>query len=109
MDYCYGLALGVFLGNLTSPFGILDWLLMPFITLAGSITGYMLRKYWYLGLASWALITSIGVSLFPLGIGGQLPFLTTFPLIFISQIVIGYCGYLIFIPFSNILSNEGKE
>jgi uncharacterized membrane protein len=102
-DYCYGLALGVFIGNLTSPFGALDWGIMPMITLIGALSGYAIRKYWYVGLITWALITSAGVSFFPLGLGAQLPFLATFPMILIAQLIVGFGGYAMFIPFRKTL------
>ena len=106
IDYCFGLALGVFLGNITSPFGPIDWLVMPFVTLGGSLLAYLVRKYWYIGVIIWAVITSAGVSLFPLGIGAQLPFWSTFPMILVAQLLAGYCGYTLFKPFSKLLVKE---
>lgn len=106
VDYCFGLALGIFLGNLTSPFGALDWLLMPIISLFSALMGYFLRKFWYFGIIIWALITSAGVAFFPLGIGGQLPFWVTFPMILVAQIIVGFCGYFIFRPFKKLLERN---
>lgn len=103
IDYCFGLALGVFLGNLASPFGPLDWAIMPFVTLIGTMSAYVTRRYWYIGIILWATITSIGVAIFPLGMGAQLPFLVTFPYILVSQLIVGTLGYFIFRPFSKIL------
>jgi uncharacterized membrane protein len=103
VDYCFGLALGIFLGNLTSPFGALDWLVMPFVSLGAALLGYWMRRFWYLGIIVWALITSAGVALFPLGIGAQLPFIVTFPAILVAQLIVGYGGYIIFRPFKKIL------
>lgn len=103
IDYCFGLALGVFLGNLASPFGPLDWAIMPFVTLAGALSAYFTRKYWYVGIILWSVITSLGVAIFPLGLGAQIPFIATFPFILVSQLVVGTLGYFIFRPFSKLL------
>lgn len=103
VDFCFGLAIGVFLGNLMSPFGPLDYLIMPIVTLTSALLAYWMRKYWYVGIVVWALITSAGVALFPLGIGAQLPFLITFPAILISQLILGFLGFSMFRPFSKQL------
>lgn len=108
IDYCFGLAFGIFLGNLTSPFGPLDWLVMPVVSLFAALGAYWMKKYFYLGIFFWALITSLGVAVFPLGMGAQLPFLGTFPYIFMSQIVIGFLGYSLLKPFSKTLMNVHK-
>lgn len=99
IDFCVGLSVGVFLGNLSSPFGILDWAVMPIISFCASIIAYKLRERWFIGILTWAIITSIGVAVFPLGIGAQLPIFLTFPSVFISQIVTGCIGYSMFHPF----------
>lgn len=106
VDYCFGLALGIFFGNLTSPFGLLDWLVMPIISLGGALSGYWMRKFWYIGIIVWALITSAGVALFPLGIGGQLPFLATFPFILPAQLIVGFIGYAVWRPFKKQLERR---
>lgn len=106
IDYCYGLAFGIFLGNLVSPFGALDWVIMPVISFIGAVVAYRIRKAWYLGVISWAIITAAGVAIFPLGIGAQLPFLVTFPGVLASQLIVGFLGYILFSPFSAILSRR---
>jgi uncharacterized membrane protein len=106
VDYCYGLAFGIFLGNLTSPFGPLDWLIMPVISLGAALTAYWMRRYWYAGLVVWALITSAGVSFFPLGVGAHLPFWTTLPFILVAQLIAGYLGYGMWRPFKKLIATQ---
>lgn len=106
VDYCYGLALGIFIGNLSSPFGPLDWLVMPIISLVSALIAHRIRKYWHVGVVVWALITSAGVAIFPLGIGGQIPFLATFPFILPAQLVAGFVGYGIWKPFRKLLERN---
>jgi uncharacterized membrane protein len=103
IDYCYGLALGIFFGNLTSPFGPLDWAVMPIISLSAALLAYWVRKYYYIGIPIWALITSAGVALIPLGIGGHIPFWTSFPFILPAQLIAGFVGYGIWKQFRFIL------
>jgi uncharacterized membrane protein len=103
VDYCYGLALGIFLGNLSSPFGPLDWAVMPIVSLGAALLAYWMRRFWYVGIVAWALITSAGVAVFPLGIGVQLPFLVTFPFILVAQLTVGFIGYGMWRPFRNQL------
>jgi uncharacterized membrane protein len=103
VDFCFGLALGIFIGNLGSPFGPLDWLVMPLVSLAAALLAYTLRRFWYVGLVIWSLITAAGVAFFPLFLGGHIPFVATFPFILVSQVVIGFLGYSIWKPFRQLL------
>lgn len=105
IDFCFGLYLGVFIGNLASPFGFYDWLVMPLVTLSAALIANRLARFWYLGIAVWALITSAGVSLFPLGLGAGIPFWVTFPFILVSQVIVGVTGFLMWRPFRKILTS----
>jgi uncharacterized membrane protein len=86
---------GVFFSNLASPFGILDWGVMPFITLLGCLFAYGLKEYPWLGLSILAVVISYGVAFFPLGFGAGLPFLPTFLAILTTQLVSVPIGYYI--------------
>lgn len=108
-DLCFGLALGVFFGNLASPFGPLDWGVMPVVTLGASLLAYRIRKAWLGGIVAWAVITSLGVAMFPLGIGAQLPMATTWPLVFVAQMIVGCLGWVMFRPFSKILTEKVRQ
>ncbi len=105
VDWCFALAFGVFFANLASPFGPLDWAIMPIVTLAAALVAYYLRRVW-LGIPAWALITAAGVSFFPLGIGAGIPFWATFPYILVTQVLAGVIGCAIFFPFRKVLDRK---
>lgn len=98
-DYSFGIAVGVIMGNLGSPFGPLDFIVMPVIDLASGLLAYRIRRWWWLALFLQALFTAAGVSFFPLQLGGGIPFWTTFPLILPAQLLTGFAGYFMFRPF----------
>lgn len=93
--YGLGLALGVFLGNLESPFGAWDWGVMPLVELATAAVVWQLRRWPVLALALQAIITGTAVSVFPLRIGGGVPILATLPGVLVAQLVTGYGGYIL--------------
>lgn len=94
--YSFGFGLGVFLANLSSPFGIFDFAIMPFVSMFAAFVCYKARRLPILAIGLQALIISVGVCVFPLGIGGQVPFYLSFPGVFISQLIVIYGGWIIF-------------
>jgi len=92
--YAFGFGLGAFFTNLGSPFGAMDILVMPIVTVLAALAAWKLKKIPLLALVSQALIISIGVSFFPLWLGGSIPFMATFPSVLASNGIIVLSGWL---------------
>lgn len=93
--YGLGLAFGVFLGNLSSPFGAWDWGVMPIVELAAAAIVWKLRRWPVVALALQALLTGAAVSVFPLYLGGGIPIIATIPGILVAQALTVYAGYFL--------------
>lgn len=107
--YILGFGLGNFLTNLGSPFGPWDFAIMPFVAIGAGYVAWILRRFPVLAISIQPLIVSLGVSIFPLHFGGQLPVWVTFPGVFISQLLINLAAwFLIWRPFKGkgILENR---
>lgn len=86
--FALGLAVGNFLSNLASPFGFYDFGLMPIVALIAGLLGWRLRKIPLIATIIQSLIISLGVAIFPLGLGARLPFILAFPSVLVSQGII---------------------
>lgn len=93
--FSIGFCLGCFLSNLTSPFGALDFLLMPIITGVACYSAWSLRRWPIIALCVLSAIISLGVSTIPLGLGANLPVFITLPGIAIQQIILVIGGWYI--------------
>lgn len=91
--YGLGLAVGVGLANLVSPFGWYDFLLMPLAILATSALGYRLRRYPWVVLPVMAALNALAIAYFPLYLGGGIPWWPTAAFIFVSLLVLYLTGY----------------
>lgn len=91
----WGLAVGVGFANLFSPFGAWDFVIMPIITLLAATICYKFRQFPIIALFVQALIISIGVAVFPLGIGAGLPWIPTTITVFISESILYIAGYFL--------------
>lgn len=87
-EYALGFAVGSFLANLQSPFGLWDFAIMPLVTFSACTLAYRLRRWPLAALALHCVIIAAGVALFPLGFGASLPPLMTFPGVLLSQLVV---------------------
>lgn len=96
--FSIGYAIGDFFANQLSPFGILDWGIMPIFDFVGAISAYVLRKRIWLAVIVQSLIIAVGVATFPLGLGGNLPWLMSFISVFISSLLIISAGSIIILP-----------
>jgi uncharacterized membrane protein len=97
-EFAFGFAIGNFIANQASPFGILDWGIMPFFDVAGALIAYHLRKrIWFAVLAQSAIIAT-GVATFPLGLGAHLPWLPAFLSVFLSSVLVIGIGAIILVP-----------
>lgn len=88
-----GLAVGVGLANLTSPFGAWDFVAMPFFSYVAAITAYRLREWPWTAMVVQALIIAVAVTLFPLYLGGGIPVWPTVVWVFISECSLYLIGY----------------
>lgn len=102
-EFALGFALGNFFANQASPFGWLDWGIMPLFDMLAALAAYNLRKFKWRGFPYFAVIIQAGiiaaaVAAFPLGLGAGLPVLASFPLVFISTVIIISAGSLVLLP-----------
>jgi uncharacterized membrane protein len=92
---------GTFIVNLFSPFGVLDFALMPFVDMAGGVVCWALARRvggafgTYLASFVYAVITSAGVA-FVLSVAGGLPYLASFFYVAVSEVVLLLVGNAIF-------------
>lgn len=93
-----GNVLGVFIVNLVSPLGLLDWVLSPLMNIPALLMIIIVRekKYLvYLGGVLYAIIISFDVALI-LWLILNLPFWLMFIQVLISEIVLASLGILLF-------------
>jgi uncharacterized membrane protein len=92
---------GTFVVNLFSPFGVLDFALMPFVDMAGGVLCWAIARRvrgafgTYLASAVYAVFTSVGVA-FVLAVAGGLPFLASLVYVAASEVVLLLIGNAIF-------------
>ncbi len=88
-----GLAIGVGLGNITSPFGAWDFVVMPFVSFGAALVAYSLRRWPWLAMVIQAAIVACGVAFFPLYLGGGIPVWPTVLFVFASEVTLYLVGY----------------
>lgn len=93
--FALSLALGTGMANLFSPFGFWDWGVMPVVEGIAAFTCWSLRRWPLTAVMVQSVIISMGVSLFPLGQGAQLPFAVTFLPVLIPNVLVPVLGYLL--------------
>ncbi len=101
-----GLAVGNFLANLVSPFGVWDWGVMPFVTWAAAYTAWRLRGVPPLALVTQSVMIGAGVATFPLGLGVRLPWLPSFLAVTASMLIITSLGYICLAPAWRAIERE---
>lgn len=97
-EFALGFALGDFFANQASPFGILDWGVMPFFDIGGALLAYALRRRKWVAVGAQSAIIAIGVATFPLGLGAGLPWLFSFASVFTSSMLVIGAGTIILLP-----------
>lgn len=88
-----GLAVGVALANLTSPFGMWDFVAMPIVSYGAALIAYRLRHLPWLAMVVQAMLIAVGVACFPLYLGGGIPIWPTVAFIFASECSLYLLGY----------------
>lgn len=99
--YIFGLGLGVFIANMFSNVGgPLDYYFMPLVEILAGISAYYIYKntkkkfsdFIAMGIFSFIISCGVGIVLYyVLGI----PFYIGFSIVFVSQIIINFCGVII--------------
>ena len=84
---------GNLLANLTSPFGAWDFIAMALVDALAAWLCWTLRARPWLAVAVQAVVISLGVAVFPLGLGGGLPFTPSFVSVLASELVLLLVGY----------------
>jgi len=87
-----GLAVGVGLANLASPFGPYDFLLMPIVTLLAANIAWHLRATPWLAMVAQAAIVALGVAVFPIYMGGGITVWPTVAFVFTSECALYLIG-----------------
>lgn len=90
-----GFGMGTFIANLGSPFGLFDIAIMPVVDILAGLVAWKLRRVPAVAVLLQATIISLGVSIFPLGMGGRLPFWLTFPGVLASNAAVIFFGWLL--------------
>lgn len=88
-----GLAVGVALANITSPFGAWDFVAMPLVSYGAALVAYRLRRWPWLAMVVQAAIIAVGVAVFPLYLGGGIPIWPTVAFVFASETALYLLGY----------------
>jgi hypothetical protein len=88
-----GLAVGVGLANLASPFGAWDFVAMPIVSYAAAMVAYKLRSLPWLAMVVQAAIIATGVAIFPLYFGGAIPIWPTILWVFVPECALYLAGY----------------
>lgn len=91
--YALGLAVGLAISNVMSPFGWYDWLLMPVAIALLSLVGYELRAIPWLACLAMSVLSAVSVTLFPLHLGGGIPFWPTVLAVFVPQLALYLVGW----------------
>lgn len=81
------------IANVFSPFGWYDFFLMALVDGFAAILCWWLRRFPWFAVSVQAIVISIGVALFPLGMGLGLPFLPTFIAVLVPEMTIMLVGY----------------
>ncbi len=91
--YALGLAVGLAISNVMSPFGWYDWLLMPVAIALLSLVGYELRAIPWLACLVMSVLSAVSVTLFPLHLGGGIPIWPTVLSVFAPQLALYLAGW----------------
>lgn len=93
--YAVGLAIGLAMANIMSPFGWYDWALMPIAIWGLSVVGYELRRWPWAACLVMAALSALSVTAFPLHLGGGIPIWPTVLFVFIPQAALYLAGWYI--------------
>lgn len=90
-----GLAIGVGLANLASPWGAWDFVAMPIVSYAAALIAYRLRRWPWLAMVIQAAIIATGVAIFPLHFGGGFPIWPNIGFVFLTETILYLVGYAV--------------
>lgn len=93
--YVLGFGMGAFLTNMISPFGAWDFVVMPIVTIGAGVSAWLLRRYGFWAIVLQSFVIALGVAIFPLGLGGGIPFQFTFLPVLASQILVNVTSWFV--------------
>jgi uncharacterized membrane protein len=108
-EFAFGFALGDFFANQASPFGALDWLVMPFFDIGGALSAYKLRRRKWVAVTAQSMVIAVGVATFPLGLGARLPWVFSFLSVFASSLLVIGIGTAFLLPAYNAVFASEKR
>jgi uncharacterized membrane protein len=97
-EFAFAFAVGDFIANQASPFGLLDWAVMPAFDFVGARLAWKLRRIPPLAILAQSLVIAAGVATFPLGLGARLPWLPSFLSVAASTLLVITIGTLVLVP-----------
>lgn len=97
-EFALGFAIGNFIANQASPFGPLDWAIMPLFDFAAAHLAWRLRTCPPLAIIAQSLTIAIGVATFPLGLGAHLPWPLSFASVALSSAAVITAGTIALVP-----------
>jgi len=112
--YIYAIALGTFLANLQSPFGILDWGVMPLVSIIAGHTAYYISQTYifkysnYLAMVVFALTISANVG-WILYVGAGLPYIIGTANVFFTSGLLNLIGVYVVNALSEALERRGLK
>lgn len=109
--FIYGIALGTFLANLNSPLGILDWGMMPFVSLLGGFIAYYVNQRGakqYVSMFLYAFCIAVGVG-FLLHRVCQLPFIVGFGEVLVTVYIANFAGIYVVDYLARTLLGRGID
>lgn len=87
-----GLAVGVALANLASPFGAWDFVAMPIVSYTAAMLAWQMRWWPWLAMVAQATLIAVGAAIFPLWLGGGIPVWPTVLWVFASEATLYLAG-----------------
>lgn len=104
-----GLAVGVALANIMSPFGAWDFVVMPIVSFVAARVCYALRAWPVVALLVHAALIAAGVAVFPLYMGGGIPIWPTILFVFASESVLYLTGWFVVLRRLAGAQGEGSD
>lgn len=112
--YIYAIALGTLLANLQSPFGILDWGIMPVVSIVAGYLAYHIAQTYvfkyskYLAMVVFALTISANVG-WILYLGAGLPYIIATANVFFTSGILNLVGIYVVEVITNALKRRNIE
>ncbi len=93
--FALAFGVGTAISNLPSPFGFWDYAVMPIVDACAAYLCWRLRRWPLLAVTVQAAVSSVGVAVFPLRLGGGIPIWPTVAFVLVSVLATALAGYFI--------------